>query len=129
MRTCEQPGEPLSLLQGPCLARPPPTLRPGPSAAPCAVKPHPSLSGRTWRQIFGGGACNLFPSLCCGHCFYYLKNGVGRGGQGIFRCASFRSFLSVYICITVVDEELAPPSQRLPESMCVLFFYSRNPIL
>lgn len=129
MRTCEQPGEPLSLLQGPCLARPPPTLRPGPSAATCAVKPHPSLSGRTWRQIFGG-ACNLFPSLYCGPCFCYLKNGVGRGGQGIFRCASFRLFLSVCIYIMVVDEALTPPSQRLPESMFFFFFfYSRNPIL
>lgn len=64
MRTCEQPGEPLSLLQGPCLARPPPTLRPGPSAAPCAVKPHPSLSGRTWRQIFGGGGRATCFHLC-----------------------------------------------------------------
>lgn len=93
MRTCEQPGEPLSL-QGPCLARPPPTLQPGPSAAPCAVKPHPSLSGRTWRQIFGGGGVQLVSIFVLWSLFLLFKEWGGEGWPGHFslRFFSFVSF-------------------------------------
>lgn len=61
MQTCEQHGKQLSLLQGPCLARPPPTLRPGPSVATCAVTPPPQPVGdaRGGRYFWGRG-CNLF---------------------------------------------------------------------
>ena len=95
MRTCEQHGKQLSLLQGPCLACPSPTLRPGPFAATCAVKPPPQPVGDSCggRYFWGRGATCFHLSLYCGHCYYYLMNGLGRGWPGHFLLCFF-SFVS-----------------------------------